>query len=604
MPPISKAKNSSQVVGENDDSKPLEEHDERDIISMIDTFTDTPKQQNTDRAQSSQMHLRMQRQNGFLRFFSHFKRASISLPTGRSQYCSSQMIDLEHSDIESGSKMHGCKHPNKKIVSACIFVANELWKTELLASDIRSESEDDHGTLHAVKLCCFGCNYAFLKNIPPIGHSRGGLVRLGRCLNTRSGRNPDLLPVTDVPLDCTTADSWKNSQQKKMLAIKELRKKHKEESEDTYLRKIVEEFQIAKGLDHPHLVRTVGLSIDASGRWYSIMEHCTGGDLYAYMCAGGLKDSSHIASVFKQIVIAVGHLHSSGIVHRDLKPENVFIDGSGIVRLGDLDICARADDSEKGYAGSEPYMPPEVHCLKESKERHLSEEKKADAIHARKNSKYTDQKAVDIWALGIILFALYQRSLPWNTADSKRDHRFMEYLDCLLRNDMFRPFSKLLSQQRSLLTLLLDPDPHNRPSIEETLNDPWLRSVEVRAVPLNPGLDDESSEIVEEFCVNASQSTISPRISSSQSIKDPFSHDEDMIIYETKQHHLNGMFVIPLTKKCPLTSSRGRIGSAPHSRKERFVPKAIPGVVDVFDSEICSRIPKDWIEKVDSEDDD
>ncbi|VDO86595.1 unnamed protein product [Schistosoma mattheei] len=88
--------------------------------------------------------------------------------------------------------------------------------------------------------------------------------------------------------------------------------------------------------------------------------------------------------------------HNNGVVHRDLKAENVFIVSNMYVKLGDFGFskCVAPDAALTTFCGSPPYAAPELFV--------------ADS--------YTGP-AVDLWALGVLLFYMVTGSLPFK-ADS------------------------------------------------------------------------------------------------------------------------------------------------------------------------------------------
>lgn len=44
-------------------------------------------------------------------------------------------------------------------------------------------------------------------------------------------------------------------------------------------------------------------------------------------------------SYMKQLMTAVGYLHSKGIAHRDIKPENILLDENGVVKISDFGMA-------------------------------------------------------------------------------------------------------------------------------------------------------------------------------------------------------------------------------------------------------------------------
>ncbi|KAF5356277.1 hypothetical protein D9756_004366 [Leucocoprinus leucothites] len=81
------------------------------------------------------------------------------------------------------------------------------------------------------------------------------------------------------------AHKWDRSEEK-LYAVKEFRKRRKNESEKEYVKKLTAEFCISSTLHHPNVVETVDLVQDESMHWCEVMEFCPGGDLYAAIKKG------------------------------------------------------------------------------------------------------------------------------------------------------------------------------------------------------------------------------------------------------------------------------------------------------------------------------
>lgn len=100
------------------------------------------------------------------------------------------------------------------------------------------------------------------------------------------------------------------------FAVKEFRKKRKDEGNKEYIKKLQSEFCIASSMDHLNIVKSVDLIQDAKSNWCVVMEYCQGGDLFTRISNGSLISEAERSCYFVQICKGVQYLHSIGVAHR------------------------------------------------------------------------------------------------------------------------------------------------------------------------------------------------------------------------------------------------------------------------------------------------
>lgn len=97
----------------------------------------------------------------------------------------------------------------------------------------------------------------------------------------------------------------------------------------------------------------------------------------------------------------MSYCHNRGIVHRDLKLENVLFKSEGdllvkVVDFGIAGVCA-GGKKDKVDAGSIAYMPPETF-----------------------KSQAQTSPAIDVWAIGVMLYAMLYGHLPfWGDSEDE-----------------------------------------------------------------------------------------------------------------------------------------------------------------------------------------
>ena len=178
---------------------------------------------------------------------------------------------------------------------------------------------------------------------------------------------------------------------KTKVAIKILDKEKIKTKED--LTRIKREIKILSILDHPNIIKTYKIS-ETPKKYYIIMEYCEGGELFDYIVEKERLDEFESSIFFYQLINALDYIHSKGVAHRDLKPENLLLSQNKNIKIIDFGLSNFFETGVGGLAtpcGSPSYASPEI----------------------IKGEVYDGFK-IDIWASGIILFAMLCGYLPFD----------------------------------------------------------------------------------------------------------------------------------------------------------------------------------------------
>ncbi|KAM5313930.1 testis-specific serine/threonine-protein kinase 5-like [Glossophaga mutica] len=190
-----------------------------------------------------------------------------------------------------------------------------------------------------------------------------------------------------------------------------------------------------------------------SQRAYLVLELAGGGDLLEHInavsdhrCCPGLEEEE-ARRLFRQLVSAVAHCHSSGVVHRDLKCENILLDDRGLLKLTDFGFANQSGIKKallSTFCGSMAYTAPEILMSK----------------------KYSGEQA-DLWSLGVILYAMVTGKLPFKEC---QPHRM---LLLMRRGPTFPP--GLSPECQDLIRALLQLRPHARLDLQQAARHCWTQ---------------------------------------------------------------------------------------------------------------------------------
>ncbi|KAI8813048.1 kinase-like domain-containing protein, partial [Cladochytrium replicatum] len=211
-----------------------------------------------------------------------------------------------------------------------------------------------------------------------------------------------------------------------------------------HITRIKREVYVMRLLHHPNIIKLYDV-VETEKEIVLSMEYVNGGELFDYIVTQRRVKEKTARRFFRQIVSALDYCHKSSIIHRDLKPENLLLDQERNIRIIDFGFVNLfdQDDVMKTFCGSPYYASPEMI-----------------------GSKNYVGPEVDIWSLGVILFALLAGHLPF------RDQNTAELYRKIATGSYECPdyFSK---ESRDLIARMLVVDPFRRASIDEIKMHPW-----------------------------------------------------------------------------------------------------------------------------------
>lgn len=228
-----------------------------------------------------------------------------------------------------------------------------------------------------------------------------------------------------------------SNKQRKPVALKIIWKDRASDLFQTHF--LPREIEIVKSLKHPNIVQhfqcietsrrlehytKIGCSKTVVScifkfRFIIVMEYASEGCLLDLMTNKHSLTENEARNYFRQLISALDFCHSKYIAHRDLKLENLLLFWENRLKVGDFgfsrffDINDSATTFSVTFCGSNAYISPEI-------------------LH---QEAYNPMLA-DIWACGVILFAMVCGNLPFD--DSESIQKLTKVTIIIIYNQLYR----------------------------------------------------------------------------------------------------------------------------------------------------------------------
>lgn len=226
-------------------------------------------------------------------------------------------------------------------------------------------------------------------------------------------------------------------------------------------RSILQEVSVLKKLSgHPNVIDFIaaasiekGQSGHGKSEYLLLTELCPGGPLVDILQQRSTHLSlSQVLQIFYQTCSAVRHMHSQSppIIHRDLKIENLLLSAKGTIKL-----CDFGSSTTKSYKPDSYWTAIQRSLIEDEMCKNTTPMYRPPEVLDTYNN-YPINEAMDIWALGCVLFLLCFREHPF--PDSSK-------LRILNANYSIPPGNTHFDILHDLIRGMLQVNPTSRPTI-------------------------------------------------------------------------------------------------------------------------------------------
>ncbi|CUG74862.1 protein kinase, putative [Bodo saltans] len=244
-----------------------------------------------------------------------------------------------------------------------------------------------------------------------------------------------------------SASSYSSEQQ---FAVKIIDKK---KAGSKGLSEVMGEVETMRLLNQPNIVKLEEI-FETDDCLYIVMEYVPGGELHQVLKRTGPLPEATARQIIIQLLLAVEYIHQRGIVHRDLKPANMLLrdEQDWQIKLADFGfaVLVGTENCLTSYCGTGAYMAPEIVL----------------------DMNYG--KAVDIWAVGVILYVIMSGDYPFFPAGGQ------DVQSSIIANKWQRTMHQRIADAspgaKDFLSKLLTTDANKRLTAKEALKHTWIQA--------------------------------------------------------------------------------------------------------------------------------
>ncbi|KAJ8409378.1 hypothetical protein AAFF_G00235760 [Aldrovandia affinis] len=217
------------------------------------------------------------------------------------------------------------------------------------------------------------------------------------------------------------------------------------------------EILILKMVKHPNILQLIDV-YETRKEYFLFLELATGREVFDWILDQGYYSERDTSNVIRQVMEAVGYLHSLQIVHRNLKLENLVyynrLKQSKIV-ISDFHLAKLENGLIKEPCGTPEYLAPEV------------------------VGRQRYGRPVDCWALGVIMYILLSGNPPFydETDDDDYENHDKNLFRKILAGDyeFDSPYWDDISDSaKGLVARLMEVDQDQRLTAQEAINHEWI----------------------------------------------------------------------------------------------------------------------------------
>ncbi|KAI3423913.1 hypothetical protein D9Q98_009747 [Chlorella vulgaris] len=208
------------------------------------------------------------------------------------------------------------------------------------------------------------------------------------------------------------------------------------------------ECRVMRNLSNHTTVARLYEYVETQDHVYLMMEEAARGSLLDYVRERKRLPEEEAVQIFQQLLHSLQFCHRKDVVHRDIKLENILIDAAGRMKLIDFGLCGYyvAGKRLRCHCGSPSYAAPEIVARKD----YLG-------------------PPVDVWSLGIVLFAMLAGYLPFHAKEKKQ-------LSEKILAGVYKPAAWMSPAAQDLVSRMLTLDPEQRITLEQAWTHPWVAS--------------------------------------------------------------------------------------------------------------------------------